>query len=96
MNKNERIGTVNEGYKVLMVAEFNEFGIALCERVKHVGICDFVTWEYRADMDDNYFWGHYCNDMDEAYEDFVERVEHEAKLAARDEHLKRTGKLVLS
>ena len=84
MNKSDRIGSVNQGYKVLYVAEFKEFGVALCERVSKVGISDYVVWRYRVSADDDYFWGHYCSTFANALDDFQDTIMNEMDSSLAD------------
>jgi len=65
------------GYDIIERFRINEIGVVLGENPNAVS--PYVTWLYRADSPNNFFWGKYFSLKTEAYENYMERIEHEVR-----------------
>lgn len=65
---NSVIGSVNEGYIITSYTEHNGVKFVLGENIVKG---DFVTWMSRED--DDYFWGHYFSNYQDAFKDLMMR-----------------------
>ncbi len=66
---------INEGYIICERFVVGEVGFVLGER--DMDIARYVTWGFRADSPSDYYWGHYINNRDAAYDDYQRRIEEE-------------------
>lgn len=65
----------NQGYEILERFTVGELGYVLGE--SQTAPSRFVTWCYRADSPDHFFWGHYVDKRETAYEDYQQRIADE-------------------
>lgn len=79
---------VNQGYEIIERFTVGELGFVLGE--SKTAPSRFVTWCYRADALDHFFWGHYLSTREIAYEDYQKRIEDEVQDVSE-----RTGKPAL-
>jgi hypothetical protein len=66
---------MNAGYGIRERYVVGEVGFVLGER--DTEITPYVTWCFRADTPSEYFWGHYCSSRQDAYDDYLHRIEDE-------------------
>lgn len=69
--------TINAGYTIIDRFTVGEQGFAVGE--SKTPPSPYVSWRYRKDAPDNFFWGRYFNTKAEAYESYRERIETEAQ-----------------
>jgi len=72
---NDRLD-MNEDYGIRERYVVGEVGFVLGERDSEID--PYVTWCFRADNPSEYFWGHYSNSRQNAYDDYLHRIENEA------------------
>ena len=58
----------NAGYTIIESFTVGEQGFALGH--SETAPAPYVTWQYRAAAPDHFFWGHYMNSKEAAYEDY--------------------------
>lgn len=75
---------LNQGYRIIERFPVGEQGFALA--YSPTAPNPFVTWQFRTDEPHKYFWGHYCNDVHEAYIDYEMRIDNEAEYHERETH----------
>lgn len=95
-----RCGKNNEGYDIVMSMELLErankedgrIGIAIAREFISGYGPHWVTWEYSADDEGRYYWGHYfMNDEPAAWADYFDRCKDMIKYAARWQRVKAEG-----
>lgn len=64
---------ISAGYTIIERFNVGEQGFALGENLKAPS--PYVTWQYRTADPDHFFWGHYTDSKEAAYEDFERRIE---------------------
>ena len=74
-----------QGYEILERYTVGELGFVLGEN--KTAPSPFVTWCYRADSPEHFFWGHYVSTRETAYEDYQKRIDDEVQDVSE-----RTGK----
>lgn len=62
----------NAGYTIIERFTVGEQGFALGH--SDTAPAPYVTWQYRAAAPDHFFWGHYMNSKEAAYEDYRNRI----------------------
>ena len=62
----------NAGYTIIESFTVGEQGFALGH--SDTGPAPYDTWQYRAAAPDHFFWGHYMNSKEAAYEDYRNRI----------------------
>lgn len=75
----------NAGYTIIEKFAVGEQGFAIGE--SQTAPAKYVTWQFRADDNHNYFWGHYLSTKEAAYTDYQKRINDEVQ-----DTLERTGK----
>lgn len=65
----------NAGYTIIESFTVGEQGFALGH--SETAPAPYVTWQYRAAAPDQFFWGHYMNSKEAAYEDYRNRINGE-------------------
>lgn len=68
---------INQGYRIIERFPIGEKGFVLGYNPDAPN--PYVTWQYRADDPEHYFWGHYYNEKEAAYQDYLDRIEQEAE-----------------
>ena len=66
---------INAGYEIIERFPVGEQGFALGH--SDTAPAPYVTWQYRAAAPDHFFWGHYMNSKEAAYEDYRNRINGE-------------------
>ena len=66
-----------QGYEILERYTVGELGFVLGEN--KTAPSPFVTWCYRADSPEHFFWGHYVSTREMAYEDYQKRIDDEVQ-----------------
>jgi len=62
----------NAGYTVCKRADIGEMGVALAHNADAVQ--QWVTWLYRTNAPNDFFWGHYFFDAIEAHDNYMARI----------------------
>lgn len=62
----------NQGYTILERCTTGSRGFVLGHNPN--APLQYVTWQYRADAPENYFWGHYLESKAAAYDDYYRRI----------------------
>lgn len=68
---------INQGYRIIERFPIGGKGFVLGYNPDAPN--PYVTWQYRADDPEHYFWGHYHNEKEAAYQDYLDRIEQEAE-----------------
>lgn len=75
--KQEKHMQINQGYRIIERFPIGGKGFVLGYNPDAPN--PYVTWQYRADDSEHYFWGHYHNEKEAAYQDYLDRIEQEAE-----------------
>ena len=80
----------NAGYTIIESFTVGEQGFALGH--SETAPAPYVTWQYRAAAPDHFFWGHYMNSKEAAYEDYRSRINGEVEYVSKRIQPQRTKK----
>lgn len=89
MNENTEI---NAGYEIIEKLVVGDTFFALGRNDTKYGT-KYVTWQARAEDPDNYFWGHYHENYEDAREDLFERAYSTSKNLNPNYHKRQQEKL---
>ena len=75
---------INAGYEIIERFPVGEQGFALGH--SETAPAPYVTWQYRTADLAHFFWGHYLNSKEAAYEDYRGRINAEIEYVAERTH----------
>ena len=80
----------NAGYTIIESFTVGEQGFAIGH--SETAPAPYVTWQYRVAASDHFFWGHYMNSKEAAYEDYRNRINGEIEHVSKRIQPQRTKK----
>ncbi len=75
---------INAGYEIIERFPVGEQGFAIGH--SETAPAPYVTWQYRTADPAHFFWGHYLNSKEAAYEDYRGRINAEIEYIAERTH----------